>query len=624
MSATATELAKLLTERVEDLCRELLPKGEKKGNSWVVGNIEGDGGKSLKVGLLGERLGQWSDFGTADMSGDLIGLIKAVKSYNVRQAWEFACDFLKIPRGQAGKVGGKKAYYRPKPLADFIPDAPLKYLIEERKISSETLKLFRVYGDGDKMCFPCYLGNECYCITNISIYRDKNGYKICNQENDKNPDKSKRLEVEYILFGWQIMTGEEREIIIDEGQIDAMSWYEYGYKALSVPAGATNLEKWIENDFDRLAVFDTIYINMDGDEAGKKAEAKIIEKLGAERCRIINLPKKDINECLQSGISKSEIDELVNNAAYCDPPDIKRPNDYREKVWDYYYPKEGAFLGILPPWKKAHSIIRFRPAELSIWLGYSGSGKSQMLGQVLLSTIEQQKRVCIASMEMIPDNFLYKLSRQASAGELKPERNYYDHMLDVLHDNIFIFERTGTAKRDKLLASFEYIHRRYGVDQFLIDSLMKLDIAEDDYSGQKAFIERLCDFKNKFKVHVHLITHSRKRMNESEAPSKMDAKGTGAITDLADNVFIVWRNKPKEELLGKELSGELMDEKESKALQNIRHKADTFWKCEKQRNGDYEGTIFLYFNHQSFQFTEYEYELPKKYIEKPTKEWFED
>jgi twinkle protein len=611
----ATELAKLLTERVEDLCRELLPNGERKGNSWVIGNIDGDAGKSMKVGLSGERLGQWNDFGNMDMSGDLIGLIKAVKRYTTRQAWEYACDFLRIPRGQAGKIGKPKQYYRPKPISDVIPDEPLKYLTEERKISPETLKLFRIYGDKDKMCFPCYIGDNCYCITNISIYRDKKDKKICTQENDKNPDESKRLDVEYILFGWQIMTGDEREVIICEGQIDSMSWYEYGYKALSVPAGANNLEKWIENDFDRLAVFDTIYINMDGDDTGKIAAASIIKKLGAERCKIINLSFKDINECLQRNFPKSTIDEFVGNASFCDPPDIKRPNDYRDKVWDYYYPPKGTFLGISPPWRKAHSIIKFRPAELSIWLGYSGSGKSQMLGQVLLSTIEQGKQVCIASMEMIPENFLYKLTRQASAGELKPNRGYYDSVLDILHNNVFIFERTGTAKRERLLASFEYVYKRYGVDQFLIDSLMKLDIAEDDYNSQKSFIEQLCDFKNKFKVHVHLITHSRKRMNESEAPSKMDAKGTGAITDLADNVFVVWRNKRKEVLIEKEMAKEMLTAGEMKELQTLRHDADTFWKCEKQRNGDYEGTIRLYFHRQSFQFTEYEKAPPKKYID---------
>ncbi len=34
--------------------------------------------------------------------------------------------------------------------------------------------------------------------------------------------------------------------------------------------------------------------------------------------------------------------------------------------------------------------------------------------------------------------------------------------------------------------------------------------------------------------------------DEETQPNKFDIKGTGAITDLVDNVFIVWRNKKKE------------------------------------------------------------------------------
>jgi twinkle protein len=623
MGTTATELARLLADRALDLCRELFPNGKRSGNSWIVGNIDGDEGKSMKIGISGERLGQWKDFGEADMSGDFIGLIKAVKSYTIRQAWEYAADFLQIPHGKDGRVKPRKEYYRPQPKIEPTKEElsdPFNYLINKRKLSLETLEIYKVYTDGNKMCFPCYAcGNSqqnndiCYCITNISILRDSKGKKICDQDCDRNPDPEKRLTVEFILFGWQALSGNEREIIICEGQIDAMSWYEYGWKALSVPAGANNLT-WIENDFDRLAVFDTIYINMDGDEEGKKATVKIIERLGAERCRIISLPHKDINECLQKNIPQEQIDELVKRAAFCDPIDIKRPNDFREKVWERYYPAPESFLGILPPWRKAQVAIRFRPAELSIWLGYSGAGKSQLLGQILLATIDQHKKVCIASMELTPDNFLYKLSRQATGGLITPSRGYYDKVIDIFHENIYIFEKVGTAKTESLLSAFEYAHKRYGVDQFLIDSLMKLSIAEDDYNAQKAFIERLCDFKNKYKVHVHLITHSRKRMNENESPSKMDAKGTGAITDLADNVFIIWRNKPKEILLNKRANNIELSTKELAEFEGIRKEADTFLKCEKQRNGDYEGIISLYFHRQSFQFVEYESESPKIYI----------
>ena len=39
----------------------------------------------------------------------------------------------------------------------------------------------------------------------------------------------------------------------------------------------------------------------------------------------------------------------------------------------------------------------------------------------------------------------------------------------------------------------------------------------------------------------------RKLQDETKIPGKFDVKGTGAITDMVHNVFIWWRNKPKEE-----------------------------------------------------------------------------
>ncbi|MCX7120827.1 MAG: hypothetical protein NTZ67_03500 [Gammaproteobacteria bacterium] len=57
---------------------------------------------------------------------------------------------------------------------------------------------------------------------------------------------------------------------------------------------------------------------------------------------------------------------------------------------------------------------------------------------------------------------------------------------------------------------FLHAHLHYGVDVFLLDSLLKCNIAEDDYNAQKAFIEKLCDFKNKYACHVHVIVHPRK------------------------------------------------------------------------------------------------------------------
>lgn len=137
---------------------------------------------------------------------------------------------------------------------------------------------------------------------------------------------------------------------------------------------------------------------------------------------------------------------------------------------------------------------------------------------------------------------------------------------------------------------------RYCADQikvqhFVIDSLMKCGLSEDDYNGQKAFIDALTVIARDSGIHVHLVAHSRKSQNELAPPNKMDVKGTGSITDQVDNVVTVWRNKSKE-----------------RAIEDGKHDQDKtpdeLLICDKQRNGEWEGKIALWFHRESQQFIE--------------------
>jgi len=59
-------------------------------------------------------------------------------------------------------------------------------------------------------------------------------------------------------------------------------------------------------------------------------------------------------------------------------------------------------------------------------------------------------------------------------------------------------------------------------------------------------------------------------------PDKHDTKGSGAITDQPDNLFMVWRNKPKE------------DERRAMGAGGKKQsEPDCYLLCKKQRN--YEG-----------------------------------
>jgi len=261
-----------------------------------------------------------------------------------------------------------------------------------------------------------------------------------------------------------------------------------------------------------------------------------------------------------------------------------------------FTPPNDHSIGYLLPWEKVRGKISFRPSELSLWTGYNGHGKSQLLGQAVLHFIQQGAKVCIASLELKPKRLLFRLTRQA-AGMRDPSEEYIRAIHQWYDDHLWIFDLVGTTKTARLLEVFQYARQRYGIDVFVIDSLMKCGIGEEDYSAQKLFIDQLCDFKNMHDCHIHLVAHPRKGQDEYKLPGKLDMKGSGTITDLADNCFGVFRNKLKEDEISK--LGGCVDPPEC-----ILEKFDCLFACSKQRNGEWEGTITLWFNADSFQYLE--------------------
>lgn len=247
--------------------------------------------------------------------------------------------------------------------------------------------------------------------------------------------------------------------------------------------------------------------------------------------------------------------------------------------------------------------VLFRKDELTLWGGYNGHGKSQFLGQITLDLIADGAKVCIASLEMNKRRLLHRIFRQAT-GLREPSNEYLAEIKAFYGDKLVLFDHVGSINQRQLLRDFKIAHKEYGCDVFVIDSLMKCGLLEDDYNSQKRFIDMLCDFKATLGVQVHLVAHPRKGLNEDLTPGKMDIKGTGTISDLADNVFSVWRNKRKEATIE---SGEADEE--------LRNKFDGIIRCDKQRNGGWEGILPVWFDKNSLQYLENQHVKPHQYVQ---------
>ncbi|MBR8654311.1 AAA family ATPase [Achromobacter sp. Marseille-Q0513] len=248
------------------------------------------------------------------------------------------------------------------------------------------------------------------------------------------------------------------------------------------------------------------------------------------------------------------------------------------------------------PWAKTHDLLRFRPGEVTLWQGINGHGKSELLGQACIGFACQDERVCIASFEMKPQSTLKRMLRQTAMNS-RPSVQAVDRLIDWSRDRLWLYDQQGTVKPAMLYAVARYCADRLKVRHLVIDSLMKCVRCEDDYNGQKDFVDMLCTLARDLGMHIHLVHHAKKGENEDAVPGKFSAKGSGAIVDQVDQMLTVWRNKKKERIAEVELrnGGELSDE--------TLKLPDTMLICDKNRHGEWEGRISLWRHADSLQFT---------------------
>ena len=306
----------------------------------------------------------------------------------------------------------------------------------------------------------------------------------------------------------------------------------------------------------------------------------------------------DLDEARKARILKSQVIDIEKYLHANDVTiQVKQATNFLESLKQNYL-SDSRERQILMPWTKTHGQFAFRDGEVTVYAGGNGGGKSLITGQIALHLVKQQQCVCIASFEMKPEKTLERMLRQF-AGEyiddpLSSDREKYitslvNRMDKFLSNKMYLYDQQGSTSPDKVIAMARYCALELGVKHIVIDSLMKCVKGEDDFNGQKNFVDELTALARDHNVHIHLVHHIRKLVNEEQQPNKHDLKGSGSISDQVDNVFLMWRNKKKENMRNR---GEQVDETIP----------DAFLMCEKQRNGEYQEWYNLWYHPASQQF----------------------
>lgn len=299
-------------------------------------------------------------------------------------------------------------------------------------------------------------------------------------------------------------------------------------------------------------------------------------------------------------VDDADIDNYFAQRDLSEHTKIKMPSSYGVDVLDYF--RNDMSGGIELPFDYTNDKFKIRMGETTIVSGYSGHGKTAWLSYVMYKTLPYSK-ILIASFEMLPKATLGRMLLQT--GNHEPTDNAVFEFVDSLDDKLYLYDSEGETSAEKVLSVIYYAKEKLGVDIFVVDSLMKCGINEDDYNKQKRFVNQLCVASRDLGIHIFLVAHSRKTMHEGSEPSKFDVLGSSNITNLADNCITIFRNKKKEEMLQ---SGD-----DSKI-----EEAKKYYDCKiyinKQRHGNgFEGYFGLYFDKKTFIFGVHNHDSQRVY-----------
>ncbi len=193
------------------------------------------------------------------------------------------------------------------------------------------------------------------------------------------------------LFGMHTVPLESKEVVITEGEYDAMAVYQAtGRPAVSLPNGCRSLPHEILPMLER---FDKIYLWMDSDAPGQEGAEQFARKIGVNRCRLVRpspqvndngesiAPPKDANEAL---LRQMDLEQMISSADTLPHEQILRFSDLRSHVMhEVFHPDKyvGAAVPSLPSFTGL--IKGFRRGELTVLTGPTGSGKVRKRKQVM-------------------------------------------------------------------------------------------------------------------------------------------------------------------------------------------------------------------------------------------------
>ena len=433
-----------------------------------------------------------------------------------------------------------------------LSDATERWLLETRCIPQSVIAELRIteqeefmpqFGAKERcVCFNYFEGGQ---LVNTKFRSGKKHFKMVQG-------------AELIPYNIDSLIG-QTSCIIHEGELDAASSIAAGFKGvISVPAGANSnlswLDRFMETHFEDL---EEIIIAVDTDSAGIRLRDELVNRLGAERCRVVAYGPdcKDANEHLvKYGLESLRI--AIEQAVEVPLEGIFTAADLHGDLRALF--DNGFGPGAETGWEEMDKICTYERRRNIIVTGTPGAGKSEWVDELVLRLcLRHQWKIGFFSPENIPIVYhLRKLIEKLTGHRFQNGCGMTEGLLarseEFLAENVSHISLKGNATPDRVLAKARELVVRRGCRIFVFDPLNRFDHEPAPGQTETQYISNLLnkftEFATQYNCLLILVAHPRK-MNRNPTTGATprvemyDINGSADFYNKADYGIVVERDK---------------------------------------------------------------------------------
>ena len=430
---------------------------------------------------------------------------------------------------------------------------------QARGISKKTLDDLGIYEIGDSIAFP-YIQNGETVNCKFRTYDKRFKQKPNAQRTLYNIDNVKKY--------WN-RTG-KKNIIICEGEIDVISFYEAGViNAVTLPDGAPKQAKYDLNDLRFQALknckwlneVEKVYIATDQDDAGKALHLELVHRFGKDRCLRIQFPNqqgdvitKDANECLVE-LGRNVLIETIKNAVPYPIDGIYTVKNYKKEVLDIYNGK------IQKPLSTGFNILdmiyKIQPATFHLVTGVPNHGKSNFIDQLAVNMYRNYGwKFCIFSPEHSTPQHIRRVVEKIikkpfdSGRHQRMSETELVEGLRILNENFYFIENKDTIPTiDWILSKARQSALKFGIKGMIIDPYNEINSSRE---GNKREDEHIRDIISKCKkfcrtheITMWMVAHPSKLPRDNgkiNPPTLYDVSGSAHWNNMCDVGLVVHRD----------------------------------------------------------------------------------